>query len=157
MIDLKNKLLLVAVLVLLALSGCKDNSDSVPNVYELFLEFRDNNGTNLLNDFDVNKFKTDIVIKTDKGDILKGDYSIIERNNKKILKIHSSTLPDNKVNTTTYTIQNEELMGNADKHTLDAKWLFSNNTHVLVELSADGTKLAPAKEDYFSYYVLTRE
>ncbi|HLT88551.1 MAG TPA: hypothetical protein VKZ57_13255 [Sphingobacterium sp.] len=157
MIDLKNKLLLVAVLVLLALSGCKDNSDSVPNVYELFLEFRDNNGTNLLNDFDVNKFKTAIVIKADKGDILKGDYSIIERNNKKFLKIHSSTLPDNKVNTTTYTIQNEELTGHADKHILDAKWVFSNNTHVLVELSADGTKLAPAKEDYFSYYVLTRE
>lgn len=157
MIELKNKIVLLgSVLFLLTLSSCKVTPSPVPNIYELFLEFRDKNDVNLLNDFDINNFKTDIIIKTDKGEVLKGDYLIIESSNKKILKILSSTLPDNKVNVLTYTIQNEELIGNADKRILEAKWIFSNNNNVLNELSINGDKISPIKENHFSYYVLTK-
>lgn len=158
MIKLKTKIVLLgSVLILLTLSSCKVTHNPIPNIYELFLEFKDKNGINLLNDFDVNNFKTDIIIKTDKGEVLKGDYLIIESNNKKILKILSSTLPDNKVNALTYTIQNEELIGNTDKHILNAKWLFSNNNNVLIKLSINGDEISPINADHFSYYVLTKD
>jgi hypothetical protein len=154
MINFRNKFLLIGIVILFALYGCKENSDNVPNVYELFLEFRGNDGTNLLNDFNVNTLKSDFVIKTDNGESLKGDYSIIESNDKKILKIHTSTQPDNKVNAITYTLTNEELTGNAGQYVLDTKWSFSNNNHVLIELSVNGNKLNPTNTNYFSYYIL---
>lgn len=158
MIDLKNKVSLFGiVLIILTFLGCKEDPSPIPNNYEFFLEFKNKNGVNLLTDFSVNNFTTDIVVKSEKGEVVNTSYSIIEYNNNKILKINSSTKADDKLEVITYIIQNEELMGNTEKHVLDAKWLFSDNKIVLSEFYKNGDKLPPIKENHFSYYVLTRE
>lgn len=61
----KIKFLFLGLWALFSLSSCKENPDVVPQSYELFLEFRDENGSNLLNDFDVNRLENDVTIKTD--------------------------------------------------------------------------------------------
>ncbi len=125
--------------------------------YELFLEFTDDNDVNLLNNFDENKFKTDIIIKKENGEVLKGGYNIIQNRNKKILRINTSDFPNNKVHVITYSIQNKELLGSTDKFYLTTKWVFSNNRNTLIELSRNGIQIAPIKEDYYSYYSLKRK
>lgn len=154
---LKNKFLIISILLLSTLSSCKRDYDKVPNTYEVFLELSDKNGTNLLNDVDLHKLPTAITTTTEKGGDLKSNYSIVENKNKKILKITTSSLADDKVSLLIFTIQNEALMGNSDKHILNTRWIFSNNNTVLVELSIDGRTISPTKEGYLSYYVLTKE
>lgn len=150
----KIKFLFLGLWALFSLSSCKENPDVVPQSYELFLEFRDENGSNLLNDFDVNRLENDVTIKTDGGEILKGNYSIIEKNSEKKLLIHSSSLQKNKSEGITYTITNEDLIGDLDKHILETKWITSNHNSVISTLSLNGIQIAPIKENNFSYYLI---
>lgn len=66
MLLLKNKFIICCLFLFASFTSCKDKPIRIPNFpmgYELFLEFTDNNDVNLLNNFDENKFKTDIIIK----------------------------------------------------------------------------------------------
>jgi len=158
MMRLKSKIaLLGSLFIILTLVSCKESVSPVPNVYELFLEFRDAKGNNLLNDFNVDNFKTDLVIKSNEGEVLNGFYTTIENAGGKVLKIHSSTLPGKEAHVLTYVIQNEKLMGNTDKHVLETKWSFSNNNAALSELAINGIKQSPKKDNALVYYVLTKE
>ncbi|TDQ80151.1 hypothetical protein [Sphingobacterium yanglingense] len=160
MIDLvKINVLIGSILLMLTFTNCKKSPDAVPNMYEHFLEFKDKNGQNLLNDFDINKLKTDVIVSTEKGETVNTVYSVFEMNNKKFLKINSSTLPNDKVNVLIYTIQNEELMGDSEKHILKTNWNVSNNRITLTDLFKDGEKQVSIKEDVvnFSHYVLIKE
>lgn len=160
MIDLvKINILIGSILLMLTFTNCKKSPDAVPNMYEHFLEFKDKNGKNLLNDFDINKLKTDIIVNTEKGEAVNTVYSVFEMNNKKFLKINSSTLPNDKVNVLIYTIQNEELMGDSEKYILKTNWNISNNRITLTDLFKNGEKQISIKEDFvsFSHYVLTKE
>lgn len=152
----KVEFLFFGLLTLFSLGSCKDNPDAVPHSYDLFLEFRDENGSNRLNDFDAKQLKNDVTIKIDGGEILKANYSIIENNSEKKLLIHSSSLQKNKSARITYTINNEELMGDLDRHILETEWIVSNNNSAIINLSLNGNPISPIKENNFSYYVITK-
>lgn len=157
----KVNILIGSILLMLTLINCKNNPnpDLVPNVYEYFLEFKGENEENLLNGFNINELKTDVVVKTEKGEIVSTAYSILEINNKKFLKINSSTLPNNKVNVLIYEIQNKKLMGDSEKHIIETRWDISNNRITLTDLFKDGKKQIEVKEDFvrFSHYIITNE
>ncbi len=160
MIDLlKMNVLIGGILLMLTFTNCKKSPDPVPHMYEHFLEFKDESGNNLLNDFDISTLKTDITVKTEKGELVNTAYSVFEKNNKKFLQINSSTLPNNKVNVLIYTIQNEKLMGNSEKHIVETKWNISDNKITLTDLIKNGKKQISVKEDFvnFSHYVLIKE
>lgn len=144
---------------MLTLTDCKKKPDAIPNGYEYFLEFKGENGENLLNGFNINKLKTDVVVKTEKGEVVSTAYSILEMNNKKFLKINSSTLPNNKVNVLIYEIQNKKLMGDSEKHIIETRWDISSNWITLTDLFKDGKKQIEVKEDFvrFSHYIITNE
>lgn len=155
----KVNVLFGSILLMLTLTNCKKNPDAIPNNYEYFLEFKGENEENLLNGFNINELKTDVVVKTEKGEVVNTVYSILEMNNKKFLKINSSTLPNNKVNVLIYEIQNKKLMGDSEKHIIETRWDISSNWITLTDLFKDGKKQIEVKEDFvrFSHYIITNE
>ncbi|MEJ5054285.1 hypothetical protein [Sphingobacterium sp. MYb382] len=159
MIGLKRiNLVIGSILLMLTSTSCKKTADAVPNMYEQFLEFKDKTGKNLLNNFDINELNSDIIVKSENGEVVNTVYSVFEINNKKFLKINSSTSPDNKVNVLIYTIQNEKLMGDSEKYILETRWNISDNRITLTDFFKNGEKQIPVKEDFvnFSHYVLTK-
>jgi|GEM_PF-7042964 len=157
MIFLKEKYIVIGMMfTLLAFTACKISPTPIPNNYEYFLEFKDKNGGNLLDNFDINSLNNDIIVRSEKGEAVSTSYSVIDGKNKKILKVVSSTLPSNKLDEITYTFANEELMGHKE-FVLHTKWMFSGNKILLTDCYKNNERLSPVKEDYFSYFILIKE
>ncbi len=81
--SVKVNILIGSILLMLTLTNCKKKPDAIPNGYEYFLEFKGKNEENLLNGFDINELKTDVMVKTEKGEVVNTVYSILEMNNKR--------------------------------------------------------------------------
>ena len=155
MMNLKILSLLLAVTFLsVTINGCKKPETQIPRVYEFHLMFTDQDGKNLLKDVQADLLKDDIIISSDEGEISGFSLRIIEFDNQRFLKVQAMTLYKVNLSQINYSLKNQDLMGDTEKHQINTQWHFENNNHVITALQVDNESLQQINQPFKHYRLM---
>ena len=101
----------------------------IPQIYQLYIQFIDHEGENLLKDIPIEKLKNYIEVLADKeGNNILYPVKYVKHEEKQYLSIQASSMPGISLGEINYTIKSKEIFGDEELHFIKSTWIrYKNN------------------------------
>jgi hypothetical protein len=131
--------------------------DSFPPRYVLNLRFTDQEGKDLLDNVQEDVIKKNITISSSDGEIMTSTIEILEFDGSKHLEVDLSSRPNVNLKQISYTINNKNLIGNAEEKEIVTQWHLVRNNPVVKLLKFDGRSIDQKNEPIIHYELVSSD
>ncbi len=148
---MKNLFLFSLLFISTLLISCERRIvDDIPHLHQLYIQFVNQKGENVLKDVAIEKLKNNIEVLADEdGNKILYSIKYVKYEEKEYLYIQASSMPGVYLKEINYTIKSKEIFGDEEWHYIKSTWVKNNNNAVSEMVSIDEQILQQEKINEF--------